>query len=50
MSWLQQAFIHFYHRGFTYLAILTLPITALLMMWLAVSKQVQILDSHVSTG
>lgn len=36
----QHALIHFYHQGFTYLAILTLPITVLLIMWLAVSKQV----------
>ncbi len=35
----QQAIIHFYHRGFTYLAICTLPVTVLLIMWLAVSKQ-----------
>lgn len=35
----QQALIHFYHRGFTNLAIVILPITVLLMMWLAVSKQ-----------
>jgi hypothetical protein len=35
----QQGFIQFYHKGFTQLALLTLPVTVLVIMWLAVSKQ-----------
>lgn len=35
----QQGFIQFYHKGFTHLALLTLPVTVLVIMWLAVSKQ-----------
>ena len=35
----EQALIHFYHRGFTWFAIVLLPPTVLLIMWLAVSKQ-----------
>ena len=35
----QQGLIQFYHKGFTNLALLTLPVTVLAIMWLAVSKQ-----------
>ncbi|WP_127026143.1 DUF2269 family protein [Rheinheimera mangrovi] len=35
----QQNLIQFYHKGFTNLALLTLPVTVLAIMWLAVSKQ-----------
>lgn len=35
----QQGLIQFYHKGFTHLALLTLPVTVLAIMWLAVSKQ-----------
>ena len=35
----QQALVQFYHKGFTNLALITLPVTVLLIMWLAVSKQ-----------
>ena len=35
----QQALVQFYHKGFTNLALLTLPATVLVIMWLAVSKQ-----------
>uniref|UniRef100_A0A486XKP8 Uncharacterized protein n=1 Tax=Rheinheimera sp. BAL341 TaxID=1708203 RepID=A0A486XKP8_9GAMM len=35
----QQALIQFYHKGFTNLALFTLPVTVLVIMWLAVSKQ-----------
>ena len=35
----QQALVQFYHKGFTNLALITLPATVLIIMWLAVSKQ-----------
>lgn len=35
----EQNIIRFYHREFTHLALLILPVTVLLIMWLAVSKQ-----------
>ncbi|WP_333608914.1 DUF2269 domain-containing protein [Arsukibacterium sp.] len=39
LSQREQAMINFYHKGFTNLALLTLPLTVLVIMWLAVSKQ-----------
>ncbi|MDX3775328.1 DUF2269 domain-containing protein [Chromatiaceae bacterium AAb-1] len=35
----EKGMISFYHKGFTNLALVTLPITVLLIMWIAVSKQ-----------
>jgi hypothetical protein len=35
----QQALVQFYHKAFTNLALITLPATVLIIMWLAVSKQ-----------
>ena len=35
----QQALVQFYHKAFTNLALITLPATVLVIMWLAVSKQ-----------
>lgn len=39
LSQREQAMINFYHKGFTNLALVTLPLTVLVIMWLAVSKQ-----------
>jgi len=39
LSQREQALISFYHKGFTNLALITLPVTVLVIMWLAVSKQ-----------
>ncbi|HBN87651.1 MAG TPA: DUF2269 domain-containing protein, partial [Rheinheimera sp.] len=36
----QQALVQFYHKAFTNLVLVTLPATVLIIMWLAVSKQV----------
>lgn len=36
----QQALVQFYHKAFTNLALITLTATVLVIMWLAVSKQV----------
>jgi len=35
----QEQLLQFYHQGFTKLALLVMPATILLIMWLAVSKQ-----------
>lgn len=35
----QQTMVDFYHHGFTRIALVLLPVTVLLIMWLAVSKQ-----------
>lgn len=35
----QEQLLHFYHQGFTKLALFVMPATILLIMWLAVSKQ-----------
>ncbi|MEO3877488.1 hypothetical protein [Rheinheimera fenheensis] len=35
----QLALVQFYHKAFTNLALITLPVTVLVIMWLAVSKQ-----------
>ncbi|PKM17975.1 MAG: DUF2269 domain-containing protein [Gammaproteobacteria bacterium HGW-Gammaproteobacteria-15] len=39
LSQREQAMISFYHKGFTNLALITLPLAVLVIMWLAVSKQ-----------